>query len=207
MFIMRQKAHSISAQGLTNTSSSYNVWFVDWGASNHMMSHEDWFCELRKPDWPGYVETGDDTTHSIRHIGNVPLGNDGIQTYLKNFLHVPTITKNLVSVGQIVEQGMQVWFNNEGCFIEKDDQIMALFILESSEVKSTMFANAIKVETNLKLWHKRIGHTNLQTPKRMQSKGVVIRLLTFTEKEIMGVCDAYQFRKPFPNKGMWAKGS
>ena len=100
-------------------------------------------------------------THPIRHVGNVPFGDDGKQTYPKNVLHVPTITKNLVSVGQIVEQGIQLRFNNEGCFIEKDDQIIAhsrregrMFILESSEVKSAMFANGIKVETDLKLWHK-----------------------------------------------------
>ena len=40
--------------------------------------------------------------------------------------------------------------------------------------------------------------------KGMQSKGVVIRLLTFTEKEINGVCEACQFNKehqnPFPKE-------
>ena len=41
-----------------------------------MMSHEDGFRELRKPDRPGYVEIEDDTTHSIEHIGNIPFGND-----------------------------------------------------------------------------------------------------------------------------------
>jgi len=30
--------------------------------------------------------------------------------YLKDVLHVPTITKKLVSVGQMVEQGLQVTF-------------------------------------------------------------------------------------------------
>ena len=67
-----------------------------------MMSHEDWFRELRKPDRPSYVETGDNTTHPIRQIGL------GQQTYLKNYLHVPTITKILVSVSQIIEQDMQL---------------------------------------------------------------------------------------------------
>ena len=45
---------------------------------------------------------------NIRHIGNVPFGKEGKQTFIKNVLHVPTITKNLVSIGQIVEQGMQL---------------------------------------------------------------------------------------------------
>jgi hypothetical protein len=37
---------------------------------------------------------------------------------LKDVLYVPTITKNLVSVGQMVEQGLHVTFNLNGCFVE-----------------------------------------------------------------------------------------
>ena len=44
----------MKASNPTNTSSSENVWFVDSGASNHMMSHEDWFRDLRKPKQPDY---------------------------------------------------------------------------------------------------------------------------------------------------------
>ena len=88
-------------------------------------SHEDWFRELRKPEQPGYVETGDDTIHPIQHVGNVPFDEEGNQTYIKNVLHVPTITKNLDSVDHIVDQGMQVRFNDGGCFIEKEGCIIA----------------------------------------------------------------------------------
>jgi hypothetical protein len=49
------------------------------------------------------VEIGDDSTHAIEHIGNVPFNNDGNNSYIKDVLHVPTITKNLVSIGQTVE--------------------------------------------------------------------------------------------------------
>ena len=108
---------------LASTSSSASgpedVWFVDSGALNHMMSHQEWFRELRESDRLGYVETGDNTTHLIRHNRNVPFGKEGNQTYIKNVLHVPTTTKNLVYVGQIVEQRMQVLFNQGGCVIEK----------------------------------------------------------------------------------------
>ena len=103
MFVMRHEAHSMLAQASTSASASNNVWFVDSGASNHMMSHEDWFRELHEPKRPRYVEIGDDRTHPIQHIGNIPFGNNGNQTYLHNVLHVPTITKNPISVGHIVE--------------------------------------------------------------------------------------------------------
>ena len=63
---------------------------------------------------------GDDTIHTFQYVRNVPFGEEGNQTYINNVLHVPTITKNLVSVGQIVEQGMQVRINNIGCFMENE---------------------------------------------------------------------------------------
>ena len=66
--------------------------------------------------------------------------------------------KNLVSVGQIVKPGMQVHFNNDGCFIEKDGRLIAkgrrdglLFILDSNEVKYSMYAKGLKTETNIEL--------------------------------------------------------
>ena len=98
LFFYKREAHSMSALVSTSASTLNSVWFVDSGASNHMTSHEEWFQELRKPEHLGYVETGDDRTHPIEHIGNVPFRNDGKQTYLKNVLHVLTIMKNLFLV-------------------------------------------------------------------------------------------------------------
>ncbi len=55
----------------------------------------------------GFVETGDDITHPITQIGNVPLSMQNGQTkYLKDVFHVLTITKSFVLVGQMVEQGL-----------------------------------------------------------------------------------------------------
>ena len=62
----------------------------------------------RMPDRPDNVEIGDDTTHLIQHINSVPFGIEDNKTYIKNALHVLTIMKNYVLVGQIMEQGMQV---------------------------------------------------------------------------------------------------
>ena len=84
------------------------MWDVDSGASNHMTSpHGEWFKDMQTLQNPGYVKTGDDTAHPIAHTGNVPLTlQDGNVKYLADVLHVPNITKNLVSVGKMVEQGL-----------------------------------------------------------------------------------------------------
>ena len=75
-------------------SCKEDVWYVDSGASNHMTSHGEWFKVMKDPKKPGYVETGDDTTHPIAHVGDVPLSmQDGKVKYLADVLHVPQITK------------------------------------------------------------------------------------------------------------------
>ena len=94
------------------TPTSDEVWYVESGASNHMTSHKEWFSYLEKPEQPRVVEIGDDTLHPIVHVGEVPLNHVGQKGKLMNVLHIPTITKNLVSVGQIVDQGMQVRFTH-----------------------------------------------------------------------------------------------
>ena len=86
----------MSASTSTSALKPEEVWFVDSGASNHMTYYKEWFLELRELERPVYVETEDDTTHPIRHIGNVSFGEKGKKTYIKNVFHVPTITKNLV---------------------------------------------------------------------------------------------------------------
>ena len=185
-----------------------NVWYVDSGASNHMTSHGEWFKSMHDPEKPGFVETGDDTKHSIAHIGDVPLNvNDGKVKYLANVLHVPKITKNLVFVGQMVEQGLQVQLNHDGCFVEELDnkcrlvargrRMGKMFTLDVNvpEVKVAMFVHGAGVIADVDIWHKRIGHVNLQRLKLMQSKEIVTGLPKFKFDGMHKVCEACQLGK------------
>jgi hypothetical protein len=42
-----------------------NIWYVDFGASNHMISHGKWFRNTRDLKILGFVKNGDDITHPI----------------------------------------------------------------------------------------------------------------------------------------------
>jgi hypothetical protein len=69
-----------------------------------MTNHGKWFRDTKDLKTPSFVETSDEITHPITQIGKVPLSmQDGQTNYLKDVLHVPTITEKLVSVGQMVE--------------------------------------------------------------------------------------------------------
>ena len=99
LFVMQHVLNSVSAANVSKCRD--DVWYVDSSASTHMTSHAEWFKVLRSHEKP---EIGDDTAHPIKHVGNVPLSmNDGKVKYLADVLHVPKITKNLVSIGKMVE--------------------------------------------------------------------------------------------------------
>jgi hypothetical protein len=118
LFVVQHMLNTVVANVSTNVD---NVWYVDSRAFNHMTYHGEWFRDVKNLEKPSYVKIGggDDTSHPIVHIGNVPLTmEDGKIKYLSDVLHVPNITKNLVSVGQMIEQGLQVRFNPDGCYVE-----------------------------------------------------------------------------------------
>ena len=84
-----------------------------------MMRHKEWFSYLEKPMQPGVVTTGDDTLHPIGNVGEVPLSHVEQKGKLMNVLQVPTITKNLVSVGQIVDKGWRSGLRTSGASLRK----------------------------------------------------------------------------------------
>ena len=76
--------------------------------------------------------------HPIEHVGNVPLSmEDGKEKYMVDVLHVPTITKNLVSGGQMVEQGLQVRFS-EHAILLKISEISADWLLKVTRMEGCL---------------------------------------------------------------------
>ena len=55
-----------------------------------------------------------------------------------------------------------------------------------------MYAKGLKTEKSIELWHKQIGHINLQRLRVMQSNGVVIGLPAFDSKRIDQVCEVLE---------------
>ena len=131
----------------------------------------------------------------------VPLSHVGQKGKLMNVLHVPTITQNLVSIGQIINQGMQVRFTHLGCYIEEEGQVIAqgrcegrMFILDTDQARTALFARGQKLESDIDLWHKRFGHVNFPRLREMQTKNIVFDLPKFRGRNGQ-VCEASQLGK------------
>ncbi len=72
----------------------------------------------------------------------------------------------------MIEQGLQVRFNPDGCYVEdfkdkcclvaKGKKVGRMFTLDVSmpEVEAVMFAQGAGVVADMDIWHKRIGHVN-----------------------------------------------
>ena len=178
-FVMKHKANSMKM----STSKLNELWHVDSEASNHMTNHKEWFSTLEKPEQPGVV--GKRGWHPSSHRRHQKRSAEPCRPE-RNVLHVSTITKNLVLVGKIVDQGMQVQFIHRGCFIEEEGKIIAqgsqegrMFILETKEVRTTMFVREA---------------TPTSIPQRAKSKTEPTRFDPFG---CMGTCIEHEHqRKP-----------
>ncbi|KAL4383409.1 hypothetical protein GQ457_15G013910 [Hibiscus cannabinus] len=120
--------------------------------------------------------------YRVKGKGTVAIASCSGTKFISDVLYVPDIDQNLLSVGQLVENGFKVKFMEKTCVIE----------------------NATAKESTIMLWHKRLGNYHHQGIVKMKSKSMAIDLPEF-DARIM-TCKACQFgkqnRKSFP-KTAW----
>ncbi|RVW87522.1 Retrovirus-related Pol polyprotein from transposon RE1 [Vitis vinifera] len=144
------------------TSSSSETWLIDSGCTNHMTYDQGLFKKLDKTV-TSKVRIGNGAYLAIKGKGIVAIeGCTGLKL-ISNVLYVPEINQNLLSVGQLLEKGYKVLFDDNHCMIA-DAQGREVFIVQ---MKGKGFALDLmqeenvaihKEESNTMLWHRRLGH-------------------------------------------------
>ena len=158
---------SQSDDGVTLTiacmvSSSVDTWVLDSGASFHICPDRSFFSTYKGVD--GNVYLGNDRACKILGIGDVVIEQaNGKKHTLTNVRHVPEITKNLISAGQLDEAGYVVTFGNglwkisKGCMTvlkgQKDGSLYT-FLGSPQRCMSTT-ANG---HNDMHVWYGRLGH-------------------------------------------------
>ena len=155
-----------SLQGPTAKES----WILDSGASKHMTSRREWFQELHECN-SGLVALGDGKMCQVEGRGTIKIkrhnGQEWLEGTLEDVLYVPSLNKNLFSVGACVEKGYGLNFEDHYVKIHKEGKVAALatkqennlYIMTFQAIKKEEANNATVV--NLKLWHERLGHIGL----------------------------------------------
>jgi hypothetical protein len=99
----------------TSTHADRDVWLIDSGASYHMTPHREWLSEYEKYDG-GDVFLGDDSTTKILGRGRVKLLlKDGRIRTLPGVLHIPKLSRTLISVSKMDDAGVDTVFRKNTC--------------------------------------------------------------------------------------------
>ena len=87
------------------------MWYLDSGASFHMIGSRDLFSDLEEKDLQQNIDFGDDGRYSTNNIGTVTFQREFVSPLrLADVLYVPGLRKNLVSVAVLEDRGYEVMF-------------------------------------------------------------------------------------------------
>ena len=105
------------------------------------------------------VYPGDDEPCNIVRIDDVLVSlSNGSLLNLWNVRHVPKLKRNLISIGQLADEGMKTNFDGDICKIMKDSMVMAhgkkegtLYVISGSGASISVASS----ELDAKVWHRR----------------------------------------------------
>ncbi|HEX9091734.1 MAG TPA: hypothetical protein VF831_09610 [Anaerolineales bacterium] len=93
-----------------------NVWIMDSGCSRHMTGHRRWFSRLTPMSSNDYVTFGDNGQGKILGVGNIRISS---HFFLSNVALVEKLGFNLISVSQLLEDGLEVRFRKgDSCIVD-----------------------------------------------------------------------------------------
>lgn len=98
-------------------------------------------------------------------ILNMKVNGEEDSVPVKEVLHVPNLTANLLLVSKIVEKGNIVMFTEEGCIIkDRTNKVKTraylrgdVYQLDTKQEKA--YATRTETQEN-QIWHRRLGHLN-----------------------------------------------
>lgn len=105
--------------------SESNIWYLDNGASNHMTGFKAKFTKLDE-SITGQVRFGDGSTIKIEGKGTVMMKcKNGEERALHEVYYIPNLCNNIISLGQMSEDGNKVEMKGEFLWIfDKQEQLL-----------------------------------------------------------------------------------
>ncbi|KAF7839910.1 Retrovirus-related Pol polyprotein from transposon TNT 1-94 [Senna tora] len=98
------------------------AWYPDSGASNHVTAYGHNLASSSDYSGGDQLHVGNGTGLDIKHVGNssvVSSFNPKISLHLRNLLHVPSITRNLISVSHFAKDNDCYFkFHSNCCFVK-----------------------------------------------------------------------------------------
>ena len=149
-------------------------WYIDSGATSHFTKTIQWVSDLQKDS--GKIVAADRKSLQVLGKGTVTINPADVKKdslRIENVKVVPGLALNLLSVSQIVQKGLEVRFRNNGVdIIDQEGIIIAKGVHENNMFKLQQRALTGKAMTtklnDSDLWHKRLGHLNVDSMKKLR---------------------------------------
>ncbi|KAL3634153.1 hypothetical protein CASFOL_021207 [Castilleja foliolosa] len=174
----------------SNVSNDEGWWFPDSGASAHVTNDLNSLHSASEYNGTSKLQVGNGQNELISHIGNSTFysPDSDRKFHLKDLLHVPGITKNLISVSKFALDN-NVFFEFHPFFCLVKDQVTQTTLLKGtlkeglyqftldhpghSDNKGDMLQNKHQAFTvvscndlDIKIWHRRLGHSSYDVVTR-----------------------------------------
>ena len=94
--------------------SKSQIWLFDYACCNHMTLHSSLFSKLDPAPHPLNIHIADGSTMHGNSLGFVSTAN----LFVPRVFHVPNLSYNLCSVGQLAELGYRLIFYYFGCIVQ-----------------------------------------------------------------------------------------
>jgi uncharacterized membrane protein YgcG len=186
-------------------------WYTDTGATDHITSNLEKLSIHDKYNGGDKIRTASGTGMNIDHIGHATIKTPSRDLYLRNILHAPQATKNLVSVHRLAA--------DNHAFLEFHPNF---FLVKDQETKKTLLEGRCRgglyplpdlnkealsaIRPSFSRWHSRLGHPSFPIVHKVVSEN---NLPCAREATVGSVCDACQQAKshqlPYPKSSSVSK--
>ncbi|KAH1232103.1 Retrovirus-related Pol polyprotein from transposon TNT 1-94 [Glycine max] len=119
------------AQRAADNDAGGDVWYIDSGCSNHMSSAKSMFRELNE-SLKSKVRLGDEKQLEVEGRGMIAIKTEqGNTKLLYDVQYVPNLAHYLLSVGQLLNSGYSVLFENDFCLIcdKKSKEVVVKIVM------------------------------------------------------------------------------
>jgi hypothetical protein len=186
-------------------------WIFDTGASNHMTGIKEAFTNV-DTGIIGMVWFGDGSVVQIKGCGTILFTcKNGEHRTLTNTYYIPCLTANIVSYGQLDEDGFQIHIT-QGVMRIRDERMWLLamiyhsvgqlYVLDITIARPVCLAACVGEDAWR--WHAQFGHINFEALWKMGREGLVCGLPILSQvNQICEACLAGKHRRtPFPHQAL-----
>ncbi|CAM8982046.1 unnamed protein product [Rhodiola kirilowii] len=184
-----------------------DYWYFDSGCSTHMIGNSKYLTHVRPVMKKQFVTFGDRGKGQVIGCGTLKVPDLPV---LKDTLLVKGLKVNLISISNLCDGGHHVKFTHDSCHVlDKDGGTLMKgsraannCYLIGSEGTVAASACLTSQADEMALWHRRLGHQNLKTLKKLSSAGLIRGMPSVTGNldVICGDCQiGKQTKAPHPN--------